>query len=98
MSFENIDEMKDALSRIAADCVSKGPGYAQEGVVLREARASLRPQTLKDEQMILEAWHGMFTNGELVWGYDLDNPGSPFFHAVNDDSTVHQVASAMESE
>jgi len=31
-------------------------------------------------QAILNAWHDLFSEKKLVWGYDLDNPGSPFFH------------------
>jgi hypothetical protein len=80
MRFGSIDELKDRLREIARDCEAKGPGYAQEGVVLREARRILAPQTLADERMILEAWHRLFHEGELEWGFDLDNPGAPFFH------------------
>ena len=75
--------MKDRLLQIASGYISKGPGYAQEGVVLREARSALKPQTLKEEQLILESWHRLFIDGELGWGFDLDNPGSPFFHATS---------------
>lgn len=82
MSFDDVDELKSKLRQIASECVSKGPGYAQEGVVLREARKVLGPRELDHEQMILEAWHSLFTGGEFGWGYDLDNPRAPFFHAV----------------
>ncbi|NQV27204.1 MAG: hypothetical protein HQ518_22885 [Rhodopirellula sp.] len=82
MNFDDAEELTDRLRKIAIDCSSKGPGYAQEGVVLREARNALGPCSLHDEQMILEAWHSLFTDGELAWGYNLDNPGSPFFHQV----------------
>ncbi len=82
MHFDNIDDLKDKLRDIATECVSKGPGYAQEGVVLREARSILRPQTLEEQQRILEAWHRLFIDGELGWGFDLDNPGAPFFHCA----------------
>jgi len=30
--------------------------------------------------MILNAWHDLFAERKLAWGYDLDNPSSPFFH------------------
>lgn len=82
MNFENLDQLKDRLREIAHECVSKGPGHAQEGVVLREAGRDLKPQQLQDEQMILEAWHCLFNDGEFGWGYNLDNPGHPFFHLV----------------
>ena len=80
MRSYSIDELKDELRRIVEQCASQGPGYAQEGVVLREARRILGPQTLDQEQKILEAWHGLFLDGQLGWGFDLDNPGPPFFH------------------
>ena len=83
MNFDDIEELKEGLRRIAHECLFHGPGYAQEGVVLREARKVLDPRELAHEQMILEAWHCLFANGELDWGYDLDNPGSPFFHQVS---------------
>ncbi len=82
MSFEDLDELKVLLRQIVNDCVSKGPGYAQEGVVLRSAKSALRPQSLTDEQRILEAWHRLFIDGELGWGHNLDNPGAPFFHSA----------------
>ena len=82
MSFEHVEVMKDSLRQIARECVAKGPGYAQEGVVLQEARKLLGPRELDDEQMILEAWQGLFVDGEFAWGYDLDNPRAPFFHRV----------------
>lgn len=90
MNFDDPNELKDRLRRIVRDCVAKGPGYAQEGVVLREARNVLRPRELAQEQMILEAWHRLFVDGELGWGHNLDNPGAPFFHSV-----PHQTATAV---
>ena len=89
MNFDDLDELKDRLRQIAIDFVSMGPGYAQEGVVLRKARSDFRPQTLAHEQMILEAWQMLFIDGELAWGYNLDNPGMPFFHSM-----AHQAATA----
>jgi hypothetical protein len=89
MSFENLDTLANALKEIALECVSKGPGYAQQGVVLRQARQDLRPANLLEERMILRAWHHLFEAGILEWGHDLDNPGSPFFHA-----TTHQAIPA----
>lgn len=64
MTFDDVDELKSKLRQIASECVSKGPGYAQEGVVLREARKILGPRELEHEQMILEARHSLFTDGE----------------------------------
>ena len=53
---------------------------AQEGVVLREARSEFGPGNLEDQQLTLEAWHCLFKDAVFDWGYDLDNPGAPFFH------------------
>jgi hypothetical protein len=35
---------------------------------------------LATQQAILNAWHDLFVEKRLAWGYDLDNPGAPFFH------------------
>lgn len=89
MSFPNPDTLKGDLKEIVRDCLARGPGYAQEGVVLRLAKDAFRPQSLQEQQLILEIWHSLFAEGELAWGYNLDNPSSPFFH-----STVSQAATA----
>ncbi len=61
--------------------VERGAGWAQESVVLREvAKATGARASLADQQAILSAWHELFREGKLCWGYDLDNPNRPFFH------------------
>lgn len=80
-----ITELKDLVLRIAREYTEKGPGWAQDGVVLREVKDRLtsnhgQPLDLKTQQAILNAWHDLFTDKILAWGYDLDNPSSPFFH------------------
>lgn len=73
--------LRDDLLKIVDECLDKGPGYAQEGVVLREAAERLRLRgNLQKEQELLTCWHDLFKDGELSWGYDVDNPSSPFFH------------------
>jgi len=77
------DEIKSLVWRIVIESASQGPGWAQEGVVLRkigENISSKKEPDLKTQQMILDAWHDLFTEKHLGWGYDLDNPNSPFFH------------------
>jgi hypothetical protein len=76
-----------ALKRLvldtAVELASRGPGWAQESVVLREVARRLsdqRPVDLPAQQSILSAWHDLFLDRKLSWGYDLDNPNSPFFH------------------
>jgi hypothetical protein len=79
------EELKSLILRIATESAAQGPGWAQEGVVLRAvgdriaAGRSGRPE-LEVQQAILNAWHDLFVEKKLAWGYDLDNPGSPFFH------------------
>jgi hypothetical protein len=29
---------------------------------------------------LLTAWQNLFRNGQLSWGYDVENPSAPFFH------------------
>jgi hypothetical protein len=77
-------EIKELVWQVARESAESGPGWAQEGVVLRQVADRLtnergRPE-LPTQQMILNAWHDLFAEKKLVWGYDLDNPNSPFFH------------------
>lgn len=74
------EHIKAELLRLAAEYYRKGPGYAQQGPVLRTARDRLAPAGVTAEQQVLDCWHELFRDGELVWGYNLDNPDSPFFH------------------
>jgi hypothetical protein len=78
-------EIKDLVWEVAREASARGPGWAQEGVVLRAVRDRItergggRPE-VPLQQRILHAWHDLFAEKKLAWGYDLDNPGSPFFH------------------
>ena len=83
MSVDSPEELIHRLREIAKGYVLMGPGYAQEGVVLREAKEKIRPTSLAEEQLILEAWQRLFIEGDFAWGYNLDNPSSPFFHSVS---------------
>ena len=79
------EEIKSLVWRIASASAEQGPGWAQEGVVLRAVRDRLSGgrdgnPDLSIQQAILNAWHDLFEEKKLAWGYDLDNPGSPFFH------------------
>ena len=62
----------------------KGLAYCQEAVVLREIGERLRAKgltvDLPTQQAVLRAWHGLFHDHKLSWGYNLDNPSWPFFH------------------
>jgi hypothetical protein len=78
-------EIKELVWEIASRTAAKGPGWAQEGVVLREIDEEInrmrtnRPD-LQTQMAILDAWHDLFIEKKLGWGYDLDNPNAPFFH------------------
>src|SRR5437879_5506641 len=77
------DEIKQVVYETAVDLARKGPGWAQQAVVLREVAKRLQPKLglgLDAEQAILTAWHDLFFERKLSWGYNLDNPDSPFFH------------------
>lgn len=79
--------LKAWLIEFAKECVAKGPGYAQEYSVLREAAERLGINgDLKKQQELLTCWHDLFREGVLSWGYDIDNPTSPFFHFSERDS------------
>ena len=69
------------LLDIAKKAYAEGPGSAQEGYVLSEA-AQLPGVRGNDEaeQRVLDAWHELFRQGKLVWGYNLNNPQAPFYH------------------
>jgi hypothetical protein len=77
-------EISTLVWEVASAAAGKGLGWAQEGVVLRligERLAKGKGQPdLRVQQAILNAWHDLFTDKKLAWGYNLDNPNSPFFH------------------
>jgi uncharacterized protein (DUF2267 family) len=78
-------EIKEIVWQVANDSAAHGPGWAQEGVVLRtiaDRIATVRGARLdlQIQQAILDAWHDLFLQKKLAWGYDLDNPNSPFYH------------------
>ena len=80
-SMQEREQIKEILLAVAKDCASRGPGFAQEAVVLREAADRLKTsRDLDAQQLLLEEWHNLFRDRKLYWGYDIDNPGQPFFH------------------
>jgi hypothetical protein len=74
------ESIEATMLELAREAYSKGPGFAQESVVLREAQQRFLPQSLEEQQRILCAWHRLFEEGKLSWGYNLANPSPPFFH------------------
>ena len=78
-------EIQEIVWQVAKDSATHGPGWAQEGVVLRASAIGLPAAVAAGlictiQQLILDAWHDLFLQKKLAWGYDLDNPNSPFFH------------------
>jgi hypothetical protein len=73
-------QIKTLVWEVAKEHATREPGWAQEGVVLREIRDRVPRLDLDVQQRILNAWHDLFAENKLGWGYDLDDPGAPFFH------------------
>lgn len=71
---------RKTLMSIARDCIARGPGFSQERVILRNAGDALQLSSIEDQQHLLTAWHDLFRDGYLSWGYNIDNPNAPFFH------------------
>ena len=78
------EEIKLLVMQVATEKAGNGPGWAQEGVVLQEVKDQLVQRLgrveLTIQQAILNNWHDLFAEKRLAWGYDVDNPNSPFFH------------------
>lgn len=77
--------LKEKVLEEAKACAKRGPGYSQQRVVLDNVAESLGTKDLNIQRAILTCWHDLFREGELSWGYDLDNPGAPFFHVPERD-------------
>lgn len=77
----NYAQIVELLWEIASEMALRGPGWAQQSSVLREAAARI-PHSAdpRVEQLILTCWHDLFRAGRLSWGLNLDNPDAPFFH------------------
>lgn len=86
MSSNDFDKtvLKEKLWEVVEQFCESGPGFAQESLVLREVAKKLEVnRDVKIHQMILDCWQDLFRQGKLNWGYDLDNPGAPFFHKAS---------------
>jgi hypothetical protein len=74
-------DLKNKLFEMAQVCYDQGPGWAQESVVLRELAEDLGIEgNVESEQFMLTCWHDLFRDGDLSWGYSIDNPSFPWFH------------------
>ena len=73
------DELLDVIQEHLCD----GGAWAQEDIVLRATARRLHIENdVAQQQALIRAWQNLFQTGRLCWGYDMDNPGHPFFHEV----------------
>lgn len=89
------DVLKAKILDVAKQFAARGVGYSQVRQVLNEVAnpAGGNMHTRRDlelQQAILTCWHDLFREGTLCWGYDLDNPGPPFFHVAERTSSPNQ--------
>src|SRR5207245_10260376 len=90
------DELKRTVYETAVEMAQRGYGWAQEGIVLREVAGRLKlDEKLPPQQKILTAWHDLFLERKLSWGYDLDNPNWPFFHLHEEAGVPTAAANAV---
>ena len=76
--------IEEHLLRVARELYEQGPVMAQESLVLRRVAAEMNAlKDIRKQQAILTYWHQLFHSNKLAWGYDIDNPGPPFFHFPN---------------
>ena len=79
--MEEIGKIREVILEVARRCADQGPGFAQEAVVLRQAADRLGiSRDLRAQQRLLNVWSDLFKEGILYWGYDINNPGQPFYH------------------
>jgi hypothetical protein len=77
----DISKIEEKMWQIIREAVEIGPGYAQEGYVLRTTWEQLgSPRDLATERMILDVWNRFIREGRIVWGHNMSNPTAPFFH------------------
>ena len=82
-----VKELEETILETARELYAKGPGFAQQAVVIREVAKRVDPRTIEEEQAILSTWHQLFRTGRLAWGFNLDSPGPPWFHFPTSDTS-----------
>jgi hypothetical protein len=80
--------LKQKVLEAANRSARRGSSYAQQRVVFDEIASAFgggmhTRLDLDLQQAILTCWNDLFLDGTLSCGYDLDNPGPPFFHIPN---------------
>ena len=90
--------LREKVRQSAITCHRRGPGYAQQSVVLQQVVRELTQygeRSRVSDSQILTCWHDLFLSGELSWGYDLDNPTAPFFHVPAADDERAELLSPL---
>ncbi|MCA1202529.1 hypothetical protein [Priestia flexa] len=73
--------IRKTVLEVVNEMEGKGPGYFQQGLILRESADKLNINGNGElERVLLTYWHDLFRNGYLAWGYNLANPDPPFVH------------------
>ncbi len=74
--------MRETLLAVAYEALGKHLRCHQRGYVLAQAasRLQIADDDLERQQQLLTAWSGLFRDGTLIPGHDLDIPSLPFFH------------------
>ena len=94
-------QLRQLVFETAGELYKRGPGWAQEGVVLDEVFKQAGGQYRHDrydqlQQRILTCWHDLFLAGELSWGLNLDNSNAPFYHIPPKDEERERTLKRVE--
>ncbi len=94
-------QLRQLVFETAKELYRRGPGWAQEAVVLDEAFKQAGGQYRTDryddlQQRILTCWHDLFLTGDLSWGLNLDNTNAPFYHIPPKDEERKRALNRVE--
>lgn len=79
--MESGKNVRQVLLQVISQMSNGGGAGLQVSSALHEAARQVRADKLAfNEQEILTAWADLFREGLLAPGYNLDNPGLPWFH------------------
>jgi len=76
-------DIRELILTVAREQEPKRPidSSLQVGTLFRGVADQLGLRSSQDlEQDILTQWHDLLRTGYFAWGFNLSNPGSPFFH------------------
>ena len=83
MNTATQNSVEDELLSVIHELLCDGGAWAQEDIVLRDTARRLHIEDdVAQQQALIRAWQNLFLTGRLCWGYDMNNPGHPFFHEV----------------